>query len=176
MQKILITGPESSGKSWLSERLASLTPNASWAPEYARFYLNNLGRPYEARDLAAILQGQCLAEDERASARPSYLFCDTGPEVIYIWSEVRFGDTAPAIARELLRRPYDFTLLCYPDIPWAPDPLREAPDPAVRLALFERYRGLLNRLGRSFRVVEGLDEARLELAMSHLRAMGWPRG
>lgn len=168
MQKILITGPESSGKSWLSERLAGAIPGAEWAPEYARIYLNSLSRPYEARDLAAIMQGQCLSEDERALALPRYLFCDTGPEVIYIWSEVRFGDVAPAIARELLRRPYHFTLLCYPDIPWEPDPLREAPDPAIRLALFERYRLLLNRLGRPFQIVEGLGEARLELALKHL--------
>ena len=168
MQKTLITGPESSGKSQLASSLATCFPGADWTPEYARYYLGRLDRPYQEADLWHIAQGQLSWERQRIVRQPSWLFCDTGPEVIYIWSMVKYGFASPALRALVREVHYDLTLLCYPDLPWEPDPLREAPDLDVRIALFDEYCRLLQQLGREFEVIEGQGEARTQLAMAYL--------
>ncbi len=57
---ITIVGPESSGKTTLARELAS-SYGALWVPEYARKYLDELGRPYQENDLNRIAQGQLEA-------------------------------------------------------------------------------------------------------------------
>lgn len=163
MQKILITGPESSGKSELAAHLAEDFA-CPWVPEYARDYLGALSRPYREEDLGRILEGQLAAE--RALADPSrpYLFCDTGPEVILIWSEVKYGRVAPALSRAVANQAYDLHLLCYPDLPWTPDPFREAPEAGMRQKLFDRYLDLHERMGWSYHLIRGQGEARWRLA------------
>lgn len=175
MKKILITGPESSGKSELAAALAAHF-GAAWVREYARAYLSALGRPYTEADLLGILRGQLRAERESENracgsrqSEAAYLFCDTGPEVIYIWSEVKYGRVAPAILRALHEHTYDRILLCYPDLGWAYDPLREAPDAEQRLALFERYAALFADLDRTYHVVRGRGAARLRSALRALQ-------
>lgn len=74
---------------------------------------------------------------------PSYLVCDTGPEVIYVWSEVKYGQVAPSVREALRQVKYDLTLLCAPDLPWTYDPQREHPEASDRWKIFERYRILL---------------------------------
>ena len=57
---ITIVGPESSGKTTLARELASFY-DAPWVAEYARKYLEGLGRPYEENDLNHIAEGQLEA-------------------------------------------------------------------------------------------------------------------
>lgn len=165
--RILITGPESTGKSTLAAALGHHFQQP-WIPEYARWYLNALQRPYVARDLSIILRGQLALEAAGCIPGSDCLFCDTGPEVISIWSQVRFGWVSTAIKRVLLTHDYDYSLLCYPDLPWEFDPLREAPDPEVRLALFEQYVDLLERLGRPYAIIRGATNQRLLNALDAL--------
>ena len=54
---ITIVGPESSGKTTLAEQLAGAL-SSQWVPEFARVYLENLGRPYGFEDLREIAMGQ----------------------------------------------------------------------------------------------------------------------
>ncbi len=151
-KRILITGPESSGKSTLAAKLAQ-EHAGTWVREYARYYLEHLhGRPYQREDLDYILIGQLAAEEAMSRLYP-LLYCDTGPEVIYIWSKVKYGKVSSLIEERLRQHSYDEVLLCYPDIPWAPDPLREAPTVNERLRLFDLYEELLVDLGWSFEVV-----------------------
>lgn len=168
-RRVLITGPESSGKSELSASLAH-NLRTRWVPEYARTYLSTLPRSYTRSDLDAILTGQLRWETATATeTRHHYLFCDTGPEVVYIWSRVKYGAISPLIESITQQHHYDQIFLCYPDLPWTADPLREAPAAAERLALFDLYVGLLEQLGRPYEVVRGVGEARLELVLSLLR-------
>ncbi|PPK86253.1 nicotinamide riboside kinase [Neolewinella xylanilytica] len=140
--KVLITGPESSGKSSLSRSLAWCL-DGIFVAEQAREYLHGLDREYTFPDLAAIWSAQLNTETQAERSGASTLICDTGPEVIYIWSLVKFGRVAPAVEDAMRSRCYDLTLLCTPDLPWEADALREAPDANDRWALFERYRTLL---------------------------------
>ena len=50
MLKIVVTGPESTGKSTLSEQLAKHY-HTIFIPEYDRTYVENLKRPYTYEDV-----------------------------------------------------------------------------------------------------------------------------
>lgn len=62
MKKIVILGPESTGKSTLCEQLAAHF-KSRWVPEYARTYLEGTGNVYAYEDLWEIAKGQMEAEE-----------------------------------------------------------------------------------------------------------------
>jgi nicotinamide riboside kinase len=63
IKKIVIIGPESTGKSALCEQLAQHF-DTLWCPEYAREYLLAHGKNYTYDDLLTIAKGQLQLEDE----------------------------------------------------------------------------------------------------------------
>lgn len=139
---MLVTGPESAGKSTLSRQLAWMLDGV-FVPEVARAYLLALDRPYTYEDLPVIWRRQEAAETVAVATGASFVICDTGPEVIRIWSEVKYGKCSPEVHRASREHEYDLTLLCNPDLPWTYDPLREHPDAGERLLLYSRYDALL---------------------------------
>lgn len=161
MLKIAIVGPESSGKTTLSEALAR-TCGMPWAPEFARAYLDAQGGAYSRNDLLTIALGQCAEEDARAADAPAMLFCDTDMITIRIWSEEKFGACDTRIVELTEQRHYDHWLLCRPDIPWEPDPLRENPHDRDRL--FVVYEKMLNELGKPYTIIEGDRAQRIRQA------------
>lgn len=152
MYKIVITGPESSGKTSLAQQLAQAL-NAPWVPEFARPYVEWLGRPYERADLKAIARGQSLWENWHAAQAGPYLICDTDWTVLQIWETYRFGGSGNWEQGYLSVAPADLYLLCSPDFPWEQDPLREHPE--ERDALFELYLELMKVRGLNFQIMEG---------------------
>lgn len=166
---VLITGPESTGKSHLTEQLAQHFGGTP-VPEYARTYLEQLERPYLLADLSHILRGQLAQETAARTTATPFVFCDTGPEVIYVWSKVKYGAVSADIAEALHLQTYHIRLLCYPDLAWTPDPLREAPDAAVRLALFDVYCQLHEQLGAPYTVIRGQGATRLQQAITAVEA------
>ncbi len=165
LKKIAIVGPESTGKSELAELLAGHY-GTHWVPEYARAYLENLGRPYQQRDLLEIAKGQISQEDEIAEKTEGLLFCDTNLIVLKIWSDHRYGQTDPWILDQLAHRRYDFHLLMDIDLPWAPDPLREHPD--MREYFFEKYEDYLVSNDLTFQVISGSSHERQKNALDAL--------
>lgn len=163
MLKVLITGPESSGKTHLAQTLARRF-HAPWVPEFARTYLNALEEDYQEEDLLKILNGQLRLQQQQQET--PLLFCDTGPEVIYVWSKVKFGHVDPFIEASLRKYDYALTLLCTPDLDWEPDPLREAPQQADRSQLFVEYEQLLKKLDRPYLAISGQGEQRSVAAVS----------
>ncbi len=63
IQKIVVLGPESTGKSTLCAALAAHYQTI-WTPEYARQYLSEHGTMYTYDDLLTIAKGQIKNEDE----------------------------------------------------------------------------------------------------------------
>ncbi len=61
IKKIVVIGPESTGKSTLCEQLAQHY-YTTWCPEYAREYLTNNGAAYTFEDLMNIAKGQIALE------------------------------------------------------------------------------------------------------------------
>src|SRR4030095_6315994 len=95
IKKIVVIGPESTGKSSLCEKL-SLHYNTEWVPEYARSYLLKNGMRYTENDLLEIAKGQLASEDryteliQKKIPVPAVLFIDTDMYVMKVWSEFVF--------------------------------------------------------------------------------------
>lgn len=154
MRKIVVIGPESTGKSTLSQKLAAHY-NTVWTPEYARQYLDELPCPYEQHDLLQIAKGQLQLEDEKARQANELLICDTDLYVIKVWSEHKYGQCDPRILEQIAARRYDLYLLTYIDIPWEDDPLREYPDPRMREYFYRIYRDIVVNAGVPWADIRG---------------------
>ena len=169
MRRISLTGPESAGKSTLAAQLAAHY-GTTFVPEYARQYLEENGARYTLPDLEAIAHGQLAAEDTAVTQAADLLFCDTDLLVLKIWAENAFGTCPAWILAELARPRYALTLLLAPDLPWAPDPLREHPDPAQRWHFYELYRAELVVRGWPFAEISGPSAERLKQAVAAIAA------
>lgn len=153
-KRIAIIGPESTGKSTLTQQLAQHY-HEPFVPEYGRIYLEQIQRPYEQTDLLEIAQGMRRSEEEQLAHAKKYLFCDTDLIMMKVWYEHKYGTCHPWVLDTLNKNPYDFYLLAYPDIVWEPDPLRE--NPAIRNELFARYKNELIAYVFEFSVIKGAE-------------------
>ena len=169
-KRILILGPESTGKSTLAEKLAKHFAEP-WVPEVAREYLEKLERPYAFEDLLQIGKQQMRTEDELAMQAQNYLFCDTDLRVIQVWSQHRYGKVDPWVLEELARRTYDLILLCAPDLPWQADPLREHPELEMRQQFFEIYKQLSQASGIPWILISGDTDKRLSTAIQTVESL-----
>lgn len=161
LKKVVVLGPESTGKSTLCSQLAKHY-KTSWVPEFAREYLLNLGRPYQYDDLIIIAREQLQAEDEGLKAETgSVLFIDTDMYVMKVWCEFVFGKCHSFILDQIVEKTYDLYLLCNTDLPWVKDELREYPDPVNRNILFRIYKDLMINQDTPWVEISGLDDERL---------------
>ncbi len=163
--RIAVTGPECSGKSELTERLSQYF-DVPKTEEYAREYLCARGGTYAEKDLTEICKGQLAAEDAAVSRAERMAIFDTDMTVLKIWSMFRFGSVPHFIGQADLQRVYHLKLLCRPDLPWEPDPLRESPDPRERDLLFGIFKRHLEAGSVPFEIVEGTGEERFRKAIS----------
>jgi NadR type nicotinamide-nucleotide adenylyltransferase len=169
-KRILILGPESTGKSTLAEGLAKHF-GEPWVPEFAREYLEKINRSYQYEDLLEIGKGQVDSEDLLAEEAEKYLFVDTDLRVIHIWSEHRFGKTDSWVLEEIQRRKYDLILLTDTDLPWEPDPLREYPELEMRQYFLDKYRQLAEESGFPWQLVSGNLDIRFSAAVKALQSL-----
>jgi len=165
MYKIAITGPESSGKTSLTKSLASHF-DCPFVEEFSREYLSLRNGKYDQKDLLKILDGQLNLEEDAMNDSSPYLFCDTDPLVLWIWSKVRFGKVDKQIDDAWKNHSYDLYLLVYPDIPWKYDPLRESEND--RKKLFDLYYTMLSTSGFPFVVIKGDEKQRLNTAIESI--------
>jgi NadR type nicotinamide-nucleotide adenylyltransferase len=171
IKRVVIIGPESTGKSTLTEQLAAHYQTAACA-EYAREYLNTHGTAYTFDDLLTIAQGQ-IALEEAAVANISTnttqanqpVFIDTDMYVMKVWCEYVFGKCHQFILDQIVARPYDLYLLCNIDLPWVKDELREYPDEQPRKELYHIYKDLLINQSTPWVDISGNYKQRLQTAI-----------
>ena len=146
MKKIVIIGPESTGKTTLTSQLAEHY-NTLWVPEFARDYLIKNGTEYSYDDLLTVANGQVELEETYLSKlngrEESFLFLDTDMYVMKVWCEFVFGKCHNWIIDQVVRRKYDLYLLCNTDLPWIKDELREYPDLISRQKLYHIYKDIV---------------------------------
>ena len=165
MDKIVVTGPECSGKTTLATAL-SRSIGGIYVPEFARTYLSMLNRSYVLNDIRSMYEGQMMLEEAASGLEERPMISDTSTLVLLIWSQLRFGQVDPVIEKSFLERSYDLHLLCAPEPTWEPDVLRE--NPTDRWSLFYLYHKQLIASGHAFRVLHGPPEARLQKVLDVL--------
>jgi NadR type nicotinamide-nucleotide adenylyltransferase len=166
--KIVIIGPESTGKSTLCSQLAQRYQTL-WCPEYAREYLETNGMDYTYDDLLAIAQGQIKLEEKILSTIGSLystVFIDTDMYVMKVWCEFAFGKCHSWILNQIATRKYDLYLLCNVDLPWIKDELREYPDKETRNKLYHFYKDLMVNQTVPWVDIKGSYEERLQTAIN----------
>jgi len=164
LKKVVIIGPESTGKSTLSEALAKHY-GEPWVEEFAREYIDGLDREYHYEDLLEIAKGQLALEEKKAERANKLLFCDTDLHVLHVWSEHKYRKTDPWITSQISQREYDLYLLTDIDIPWEEDPQREYPDPAMRQFFYDWYERLMKGTGVPVIKISGNLAARKALSI-----------
>lgn len=165
--KVVLFGPESTGKTTLAKKLAAHF-NTKWVPEFARAYLQKKWDEKQEictkDDLPLIAAGQMKLENEKAAQANAILFCDTDLLVTTTYSEVYFdGYCDPQLRAFALKNNYDLYLLTNIDIPWVADDLRDKPN--ERVQMLNRFTSTLNKLQRPYAVVQGQGEERFRSAL-----------
>ena len=155
IKKIAIVGPESTGKSTISQQLANHY-NVAWVPEYARYYCAALKQECNLQDEINMFHGQvALEESILATAQTDFIICDTTFKKKKIWSDEFFGETPQIVIDALTERPYDFYLLLDIDLPWQEDPLRDFPH--MREHFMNIWHKELKALNANYVVVNGIE-------------------
>lgn len=168
MKKIIVIGPESTGKSTLCEQLANHYKTC-WCPEFAREYLLEKNGNYNFEDLLNIAMGQLELEDTMINlASNGFYFIDTDMYVMKVWCEVSFEQCHTWILKQIAKRQYDMYLLCNIDLPWVKDELREYPDINVRRRLYKIYKDIMVNSGTRWAEISGTDMQRFQMATSIL--------
>ncbi len=185
IRKIVVIGPESTGKSTLCKQLATHY-NSIWVEEYAREYLLKNGTSYTYDNLLDIARGQIEGEElgvdrraltgkspheQQATSNKQLLFIDTDMYVMKVWSEFVFGKCHHWILNQIAKRNYDLYLLCDTDLPWVKDDLREYPDLARRQKLYCYYKDLLINQHVPWVEINGNYEERLQKAIAAVDAL-----
>lgn len=180
VKNIVITGPESTGKSTLCLQLAEHYKTL-WCPEFAREYLEKNGKDYSYNDLLTIAKGQINLEEtmsdkiraasEVKNYHPSPInhqpfFIDTDMYVMKVWCEFAFGKCHNWILNEIATRKYHLYLLCTVDLPWIRDELREYPDVETRNKLYRFYKDIMVNQSVPWVEISGNYEERLQAAIT----------
>ena len=165
--KVVLFGPESTGKTTLASQLAYYYQTV-WAPEFARDYLqekwNNKRQICEHEDLLPIAIGQMKLENKLAKRADKVLICDTDLLETKVYSEEYYdGIVDPDLEAAAEKNQYDIYLLTYIDIPWKLDNIRDRP--GQRENMFNAFENALKKSNRPYVTLKGDEETRLKRAI-----------
>lgn len=157
MQKIIFTGPECSGKTTLSKKIAKKF-KLPLVPEYARIFLDKTNGNYEYKDLKKIAKGQLKLELQKTQIKNqnNIIICDTDLQVIKLWSIIKYGKCDSFILQNQNKEA--LYILCKPDFAWEYDYLRE--NPYNRKEIFDIYLKELIQNNLKYTIVEGPNNKR----------------
>jgi nicotinamide riboside kinase len=196
VKKIVVIGPESTGKSTLCQMLA-VHYQTVWVKEYAREYLLKNGTEYSFENLLDIAKGQIALEDAALNLisnepgtheidyanspfiihhpaptiHQSPMFFDTNMYVMKVWCEFVFGKCHHWILNKIVERKYDLYLLCNIDLPWVKDELREYPDLVTREKLYHHYKDIMINQQVPWIDISGNYDERLQKAIVAVDAL-----
>ncbi len=165
--KIVLFGPESTGKTTLASQLARHY-HTVWVREFARNYLqdkwNDERKTCEPSDLMPIAIGQMALENNLAQKANRVLICDTDILETMVYSETYYGGfVEPDLEKAARKNQYDLYLLTYIDIPWEEDDLRDRPE--QRQEMFDAFEEALIKNNRPYILLKGGKMQRFDKAV-----------
>jgi len=168
--KVVLFGPESSGKTTLSRELSKYY-NTLWVEEFARKYLqkkwDNEKKICELSDIIPIAEGQIKLENEFSIKSSNLLFCDTDILETKIYSETYFnGFCDPVLEKYAIENKYNLYILTNIDTPWIKDDLRDRPN--NRKEMFLAFKESLIKYNRPYIQVSGDLKTRMKIAITEI--------
>ncbi len=164
---IVITGAESTGKSTLSESLGEYF-NAPVIPEFARIYIEHLGRQYNYDDVEIIAKKQIEQLNTLKEEDHSVIFVDTWLIITKIWFEVVFKRFPEWLDESIVSSPIDLFLVCDTDLPWVADTVRENGG-EMRSILQNMYIRNIKKYNFTYNIVNGKNHQRFNNALRHVK-------
>jgi nicotinamide riboside kinase len=165
MIRIVVTGPESTGKTTLAKQLSDKL-QTDLISEFAREHLADIGLDYTIDDLHVITEKH---HKNISLSQNSIQIVDTDFVVMKVWYDDKFGSTPAKVIDLIGEDLFDLHILCAPDIPWEEDELRE--DPERRDELFNRYIEELERFRKNYIIAAGDVESRVEKSLKAINAI-----
>lgn len=182
MKVVVLSGPESAGKSTLCQALAERF-NAPLVSEYVREFIEQTQRDTGYADISLIAEQQLARELAARAQQPDLLLLDTHLLSNKLWSETLFGRSPDWIESALKAQHYDLIGLLSPDaMPWQADGQRCQPLLAERQQFHQHLVHWLQqhqqpvlhlegswqaRYQELERAIEQLLDNRLELPLTH---------
>lgn len=156
-RRVTVTGAESTGKTWLAQRLARHFQTV-WVPEFAREYLVQKAAPLDASDVEPIARGQMNSEDAVVRRAHTLAILDTDLVSTVVYAKHYYGTCPAWVEHSARKRLADLYLLCDIDVPWVADPARDRP--GARHEIHAAFAQHLERYGARYVLVRGAWEQR----------------
>ncbi len=159
--RIVLYGPESTGKSTLASQLAAHYQEpqvAEFARDYLQEKMNRSGEICAFEDILPIAIGQRKAENKAVNLADKLIFCDTDILETYVYSKIYFNQAPEELVRSLTTSSYDLYLLMDIDTEWTPDDLRDRPQD--RQPIFEKFQQELVNFKQPYKIITELGHQR----------------
>ena len=167
--KVVLFGPESTGKSTLAKQLADFY-DTIFVPEYSRIYAEKQllrNKLLTIKDVMPIAEGQMQLENELTVKANKLLICDTDLLETKVYSEAYYGGVGnPHLERYAIENFYDLYFLTYIDIPWEADDLRDRPH--ERETMFLAFETALKTYNKPYVLLKGNMNERFKIAKQHI--------
>ena len=165
---ICIFGPESTGKSTLTQQLAHHY-NMPYVEEFAKQLIDEKDGAICYEDMEAIVEGHHKAIVEAYRHNTPLLFVDTDAIISKLWSNELFGMESPLIEEYISKQHFDHYLLLDVDLPWVNDTHRYRPN--ERETFFRKCEEQLVERKKNYTIIRGKDEQRLTRAIECVDAI-----
>ena len=167
--KVVLFGPESTGKSTLAKQLADFYDTV-FVPEYSRIYAEEQllrNKLLTVKDVMPIAEGQMQLENALTPKANKLLICDTDLLETKVYSEAYYGGVCdPHLERYAIENFYHLYFLTYIDIPWEADDLRDKPH--ERETMFLAFENALNTYNKPYVLLKGTMKERFRIAKKHI--------
>ncbi|MCK8479231.1 AAA family ATPase [Psychroserpens algicola] len=170
--KVVLYGPESTGKSTLAQELAAYY-NTVYVEEFSRSYAeakakNNLSLTKD--DVLPIAVGQMHLENKQLHLANTLLICDTDLLETQVYSQFYYDGYCPnEVKKYAQENTYDLYFLTYIDTVWEADGIRDQPN--NRLELFNQFEQALVATKKPYVLVKGDFKERLNTCKDHIEKL-----
>lgn len=166
--KVVLFGPESSGKTTLAKLLAKYY-KTKWVPEYSRLYAEEKledNKLLTKADILPIAIGQMVLENKIAKETSELLICDTNLLETKVYAEYIYNYCPDKLEKAIQDCKYDLYLLTDIDLPWETDPVRSSED--KRKEMLELFKLALKKYNLPYVIISGSKDKRLDKAINSI--------